>query len=174
MGQIIFITGGTRSGKSGYAQSRAEVYPGELLYIATAEARDSEMEARVAQHKQERGERWRTLEEPLALAERTPQAAEGCSALMLDCLTLWLSNLLEKHTDDDVAIMVAAEHLIKSLQGLSADVFVVSNELGSGVVPENALTRRFRDLHGLLNQKFAQAADEAWLVVAGLPMKLKP
>ena len=174
MGQIIFITGGTRSGKSDYAQSRAEVYPGELLYIATAEARDSEMEARVAQHKQERGERWRTLEEPLALAERTPQAAEGCAALLLDCLTLWLSNLLEKHTDDDVAIMAAAEHLIKSLQGLSADVFVVSNELGSGVVPENALTRRFRDLHGLLNQKFAQAADEAWLVVAGLPMKLKP
>ncbi len=174
MGQIIFITGGTRSGKSSYAQTRVEAYPGELLYVATAEARDAEMAARVEEHKNARGERWRSLEEPLALAECLPAAADGCAALLLDCLTLWLSNLLEVHADDDAAIMAAAEQLIPLLQSLPADVFVVSNELGSGVVPENGLARRFRDLHGLLNQQFANAADEAWLVVAGLPLKLKP
>ena len=172
MGQIIFITGGTRSGKSRYAQTRVEAYPGKLLYVATAEARDAEMAARVARHQEERGERWRSLEEPLFLAERLPQAADDCAAVLLDCLTLWLSNLLETHTDDDAAIMQAADQLIPILKNLSADVYVVSNELGCGVVPENALARRFRDLHGLLNQKFAQAADEAWLVVAGLPLKL--
>ena len=142
--------------------------------IATAEARDAEMAARVAQHKAARGERWRILEEPLALAERLPQAVDGCTALLLDCLTLWLSNLLEVHADDDAAVMVEAEQLITVLHNLPVDVFVVSNELGSGVVPENGLARRFRDLHGLLNQKFANTADEAWLVVAGLPLKLKP
>ena len=174
MGKIVFVTGGTRSGKSSYAQTRVEAYPGELLYVATAEARDAEMAARVAQHKNARGERWRSLEEPLALAERLPQAVDGCSALLLDCLTLWLSNLFEAYADDEAAVMVAAERLITVLHALPADIFVVSNELGSGVVPENGLARRFRDLHGLLNQKFADAADEAWLMVAGLPLKLKP
>ena len=174
MGQLVFVTGGTRSGKSRYAQSRVEAYPGDLLYVATAEARDAEMTARVEKHKNERGERWRNLEEPLSLSERLPQATTGCSALLLDCLTLWLSNLIETHADDDAAIMQAFDVLLTDLRSLSTDAFVVSNELGSGVVPDNALARRFRDLHGLMNQKFAQAADEAWLVVAGLPLKLKP
>jgi adenosylcobinamide kinase/adenosylcobinamide-phosphate guanylyltransferase len=174
MGKIIFITGGARSGKSGYAQKRVETYPGDLLYVATAEARDDEMAARVAQHQKERGERWRSLEEPLELTKLLPAAIDGCSAVLIDCLTLWLSNLIEAHGDDDVAIMAAADSLLTALGELDVDLFVVSNELGNGVVPENRLARRFRDLHGLLNQKFAQAADEAWLVVAGLPLKLKP
>ena len=174
MGQLVFVTGGTRSGKSRYAQSRVEAYPGDLLYVATAEARDAEMTQRVEKHKNERGERWRSLEEPLFLAERLPQATAGCAAILLDCLTLWLSNLTETHADDDAAIMHAVDSLITVLRSLPTAVFVVSNELGNGVVPDNALARRFRDLHGLMNQKFAQAADEAWLVVAGLPLVLKP
>jgi len=174
MGRLVLITGGARSGKSGYAQKRVEAYPGNLLYVATAEARDEEMAARVAQHRSERGARWSSLEEPLLLAERLPLAARGCAAVLLDCLTLWLSNLMEAHGDDDVAIMAAVDALVTRLRDLDVDLYVVSNELGSGVVPENRLARRFRDLHGLLNQKFAQAADEAWLVVAGLPLKLKP
>jgi len=173
MGRIVFVTGGARSGKSGYAQSRAEACPGELLYVATAEARDAEMAARVALHQAQRGERWRSLEEPLDLAAAVPSAAEGCAALLLDCLTLWLSNLIEAYGDDEAAILDAAGRLLGSLQSLAADVFIVSNELGGGVVPEHALARRFRDLHGLLNQIFAGAADEAWLVVAGLPLQLK-
>ena len=174
MGKIVFVTGGTRSGKSGYAQTLVEAYPGDLLYVATAEARDDEMAARVLQHQQERGERWRSLEEPLALTEKLPTATTGCTAVLIDCLTLWLSNLIELHGDDDVMIMATADRLIAVIRDLEADLYVVSNELGSGVVPENRLARYFRDLHGLLNQKFAQAADEAWLVVAGLPLKLKP
>ncbi|MBE0500533.1 MAG: bifunctional adenosylcobinamide kinase/adenosylcobinamide-phosphate guanylyltransferase [Desulfuromonadales bacterium] len=174
MGRLVLITGGARSGKSGYAQKRVEAYPGNLLYVATAEARDEEMAARVAQHRSERGARWSSLEEPLLLAERLPLAARGCAAVLLDCLTLWLSNLMEAHGANDAAIMAAVDALVTRLRDLDVDLYVVSNELGSGVVPENRLARRFRDLHGLLNQKFAQAADEAWLVVAGLPLKLKP
>ncbi len=174
MGRLVLITGGARSGKSGYAQKRVEAYSGNLLYVATAEARDEEMAARVAQHQSERGARWSSLEEPLLLAERLPLASRECAAVLLDCLTLWLSNLMEAHGDDDAAIMAAVDALVARLRDLDVDLYVVSNELGSGVVPENRLARRFRDLHGLLNQKFAQAADEAWLVVAGLPLKLKP
>ena len=174
MGKIVFVTGGARSGKSSYAQMRVEAYPGDLLYVATAEARDEEMVARVVRHQNERGERWRSLEEPLALAEKLPAATVGCTAVLIDCLTLWLSNLIEVHGDDEQVIMAVAEELVTTLADLDADLYVVSNELGGGVVPENRLARRFRDLHGLLNQKFAQAADEAWLVVSGLPLKLKP
>ena len=173
MGQIVFVTGGTRSGKSDYAQQRVEGYPGGLLYVATAESRDDEMADRIARHQEARGNRWQCLEEPLDLSGRLPEAATGCGAVLLDCLTLWLSNLMETYDEDNDAIQDAADRLLAVLRKLDADVFVISNELGSGVVPENRLARRFRDLHGLLNQRFAQAADEAWLVVAGLPLQLK-
>lgn len=173
MGKIVFVTGGARSGKSGYAESRVEATPGDLLYVATAEARDEEMAVRVEQHRQRRGERWRCLEEPLDLEGRLSGAADGCCGLLLDCLTLWLSNLIEAHGDDEELIMASTDRLIETLRQLKADAYVVGNELGSGVVPEHRLARRFRDLHGLLNQRFAAAADEAWLVVAGLPLQLK-
>ena len=146
---------------------------GGLLYVATAESRDDEMADRIARHQEARGNRWQCLEEPLDLSGRLPEAATGCGAVLLDCLTLWLSNLMETYDEDNDAIQDAADRLLAVLRKLDADVFVISNELGSGVVPENRLARRFRDLHGLLNQRFAQAADEAWLVVAGLPLQLK-
>ena len=112
MARIVFITGGARSGKSGYAQKRAEQHDGKLLYVATAEVRDTEMADRVEKHQEARGERWRSLEEPIALADRVPAATEGCSTVLIDCLTLWLSNLLERYGDDDQTIDLAATELI--------------------------------------------------------------
>jgi len=172
MGRLVFVTGGARSGKSGYAQGRAESHGGELLYVATAAIGDDEMAARVEKHRQVRGERWRTLELGTDLAALTTAAA-GCAALLFDCLTLWLSARLED-IDTDAELDAQAERLLEALSALPLPVYVVGNELGNGIVPENALARRFRDLHGLLNQRFAAAADEAWLVVAGLPLQLKP
>ncbi len=173
MGQIVYITGGARSGKSSYAQKRAEEHDGALLYVATAEVRDREMVERVERHQAERGERWHSLEEPVALAEKMPAAADGCSAVLLDCLTLWLNNMLEKFGNKEEDISQHAAGLIAALKQLDATIYIVSNEVGSGIVPENHLARSFRDLAGLLNQQFAAAADEAWLVVSGMPLKLK-
>jgi adenosylcobinamide kinase / adenosylcobinamide-phosphate guanylyltransferase len=173
MAELIFITGGTRSGKSGYAQRRAEAHPGPLLYVATAAAGDAEMTARIARHRTAREGRWETLEEPLALGERLPAAAAGKGAVLIDCLTLWLTNLFFQHREEPAPVLAAASALVESLPRIAAPVYLVSNELGSGVVPENRLARRFRDLAGEVNQLLAAAANEAWLVVAGLPLRLK-
>jgi len=173
MGRVVYITGGARSGKSAFAQTQAEACPGRLLYLATAGVQDAEMAERVEKHRQTRGERWETLEEPLALAERLPPAAAGVGAVLFDCVTLWLSNLLLQHGEDEAAIRAAVERLIDLLPALPAPLFIVSNELGSGIVPANRLARQFRDLAGEVNQRLATAADEAWLVVSGLPLRLK-
>jgi len=173
MGRLIFVTGGARSGKSGFAQQQAESHDGALLYVATAAIGDDEMAERVKKHRQVRGERWRTLEAGVDLVERLPAAADGCAALLFDCLTLWLAARIEQ-IDDDAALAAEADELLAALKTLPLPVYLVANELGSGIVPENALARRFRDLHGLLNQHCAAAADQAYLVVAGLPLKLKP
>ncbi len=172
MARIVYVSGGARSGKSGYAQKRAEEHAGALLYVATAEVRDAEMAERVDRHRLARDARWRSLEEPLDLAGKIPPAAGGCEAILVDCLTLWLSNLLER-TGDGLEITDEANRLIAALRQLDAAVYIVSNEVGSGIVPENRLARCFRDLAGLLNQQFAAAADEAWMVVSGLPLRLK-
>jgi adenosylcobinamide kinase/adenosylcobinamide-phosphate guanylyltransferase len=173
MARLIFITGGARSGKSSYAQHRCEELPGELLYVATSTVGDEEMAERVRLHQQVRGERWSTLEEPLQLSGRIGAAAAGKSAVMLDCLTLWLSNQLFAEDEKSEPVLQQSERLLQSLQELSVPVFVVSNELGSGIVPDNRLARLFRDLAGTVNQRFAAAATEAWLVASGLPLRLK-
>ena len=173
MGHLVYVTGGARSGKSSYAQKRAEEHEGALLYVATAEVRDAEMAERVEKHQLARGDRWQSLEEPIALAEKIPAATGNCSAILVDCLTLWLSNLLEVHGEDHEKITDAATGLLQALGGIDATIYIVSNEVGSGIVPENRLARVFRDLAGQVNQQFAEAADEAWLVVSGMPLKLK-
>lgn len=173
MGRLVFVTGGARSGKSRFAQSLAEICPGPLLYVATAEVRDTEMAARVASHRSARGDRWRVLEEPLALAERLPDAATGVGVVLIDCLTLWLTNLLLQHREDPAPALAETERLALLLPALPSSVILVANEVGAGIVPENRLARIFRDLAGEANQRLAAAADEAWLVVAGLPVKLK-
>ncbi|PLX92881.1 MAG: bifunctional adenosylcobinamide kinase/adenosylcobinamide-phosphate guanylyltransferase [Desulfuromonas sp.] len=173
MGRLIYVTGGARSGKSRFAQQLAEQQPGDLLYIAPAQVLDPEMADRVEQHRLARGERWTLLEEPLQLAERLAQIADGKSALLLDCVTIWLSNLFFHFDEEQELIIAAVERLTSLVDSLPAPLYMVSNEVGSGIVPENAMARSFRDLAGAVNQQLATAADEAWLVVSGLPLRLK-
>ena len=165
---IILITGGARSGKSLRAETRALSFPGRPVYIATAEALDAEMRARIARHQARRGNDWIEREAPLALVEAL-DATDGGGARLVDCLTLWLSNLM--HADRDCA--QEAAHLADALARQSSPVVLVTNEVGLGIVPDNALARAFRDAAGILNQTIARVADEAEFVVAGLPMKLK-
>jgi adenosylcobinamide kinase/adenosylcobinamide-phosphate guanylyltransferase len=173
MGQMIFITGGARSGKSSFAQQRAEQHRGDLLYIAPAEAEDDEMLQRVRLHQETRGERWHLLEEPLWLADKLTLAAAGKGALLLDCVTLWVSNLFFHFDEKQGPILAEVDRFFELAWQLEEPFYLVSNELGSGVVPENRMARHFRDLAGIVNQRLAAAADEAWLVVSGLPLQLK-
>ncbi len=173
MSRLVFVTGGARSGKSRFAQALAERFEGELLYVATAGIGDAEMAERVRRHRADRGERWRTLEEPLEIALRLPQQAAGKGGVLLDCVTLWVSNLLFHHGEEPAAVLSAADELIAALRQVEAPVILVTNEVGDGIVPENPLARLFRDVAGEVNQRLAAASEEAWLVVAGLPVKLK-
>lgn len=168
---FVFIVGGARSGKSAYALGRASICPGRKVYIATAQALDSEMSARIQAHRVERGEGWDTIEEPLDVASAIAALGAG-SAIVIDCLTLWLSNLLHSGMDDE-KIKEAIDSLAAACVGSPSVVIAVSNEVGLGLVPENPLARRFRDLSGWMNQKMALAAKEAWFVASGLPLKLK-
>ena len=161
------MLGGARSGKSRYAESLVMALPSPWLYVATAEARDSEMAARVAVHQGRRGPSWTTVETPRDIAGAL--AANANTPALVDCLTLWLSNVLLADADVDAEI----EHLDGALARTAAPVVLVANEVGSGIVPDNALGRRFRDLQGLLNQRMAARVDRVFLVVAGLPLTLK-
>jgi adenosylcobinamide kinase/adenosylcobinamide-phosphate guanylyltransferase len=173
--EVVFVTGGARSGKSRYAQTLAEAWAdgGEarLLYIATAEIRDAEMRERVAKHRADRGPRWDSLEEPLDLPRALGRAVAYRGAL-LDCLTLWTSNLLEAHPSQK-ALDQAVERFLAALEAFPGRLCVVTNEVGSGIVPANALSRRFRDAAGTINQEVAARATEAHLVVSGLALRLK-
>lgn len=163
------ILGGARSGKSTYAEGLAEAHDGPLVYIATAQAYDGEMTARIAAHVARRGPAWQTLEEPIELAGAIAEAATPGSFVLVDCLTLWLNNLLLGEHD----IAAHTDRLLASLAASEATLALVSNEVGLGIVPENALARRFRDEAGILNQNVAEAADRVVLVTAGLPLQLK-
>ncbi|KMS52897.1 adenosylcobinamide kinase [Novosphingobium barchaimii LL02] len=169
MSGALFVLGGARSGKSRYAQARVESHPGTLAYIATAQAFDAEMEHRIARHQDDRDARWTTLEEPLALAGAIDRAAETAGAVLVDCLTLWLSNLMlaDMPLDEPVAALGDA------LRRCQCPLVLVSNEVGLSIVPENALARRFRDEAGRLNQTIAALAHEVQFIAAGLPLRLK-
>lgn len=167
---LTFILGGARSGKSGHARALAESAAGDggLVMIATAEALDEEMAARIARHRGERGSAWTTVEAPFELAKAVGGLSAGDVAVV-DCLTLWLSNLMVGEAD----IRAAVAELAATLAASPARLFVVSNEVGQGIVPENALARRFRDEAGWMNQAVAATADRVVLVTAGLPLTLK-
>ncbi len=157
---VVLVGGGARSGKSRWALDRARKRGGRLVYVATAEALDDEMSARIAKHRAERGNEFINVEEPLDLA-RAIRSAEG-DAIVVDCLTLWLSN---GRGDVDGTIAAAKEQ--------SADVIFVTNEVGCGIVPDNALAREFRDRAGFVNQRFAEAADEVFWMIFGQPLRVK-
>jgi adenosylcobinamide kinase / adenosylcobinamide-phosphate guanylyltransferase len=165
--RLTLVLGGARSGKSRYAESLVTALPAPWIYVATAEARDAEMAERIAAHQARRGAGWRTLETPRdVVGART---AHGTTPLLVDCLTLWLANALLASADVDAEI----ERLEAALEQASAPLVLVANEVGFGIVPDNALGRRFRDLQGLLNQRIAARADRVVLVVAGLPLTIK-
>jgi|ERR1700733_192213 len=165
--KITLVLGGARSGKSRYAESLITALPPPWSYIATAEPGDAEMTARIAAHRSLRSSQWRTIETPRDLAA----VLKSCRTVpaLVDCLTLWLSNLMLGDADIDAEIA----QLEDVLSAAEAPVVLVANEVGSGIVPDHPLGRRFRDLQGLLNQRMAARADRVVLVVAGLPLALK-
>jgi len=167
---VIFYVGGARSGKSRLAQARAESLPGEPVYLATAQALDTEMHQRIARHRADRDPRWRTVEVPLALPQALRTHDGAGRILLVDCLTLWLSNLMLAGHD----LPAARCALIEALACAEATLILVANEVGLGIVPDNALARAFRDEAGHLNQAVAAAADEVDFVAAGLALVMKP
>ena len=169
--EIIVITGGARSGKSHYAEQRAIEMGDRRLYVATAEARDEEMAQRIAEHRKRRGNQWRTIEEPLELTQALVAQRGKTDCALVDCLTLWISNLLIRH--DDKYASQKVEEMIEKLPQLNFHLVFVTNEVGSGIVPDNLLARKFRDLTGWTNQRMAQAANEVILMVAGIPVIAK-
>jgi adenosylcobinamide kinase / adenosylcobinamide-phosphate guanylyltransferase len=166
-GRLTFVLGGARSGKSRYAESLIMAQPPPWIYVATAEALDDEMAARVAEHRARRDGRWRTIEAPRDLAGSLGSVSTG--SILVDCLTLWLSNQLLAGADNEAEV----DRLEAALTGLQGQLVLVANEVGLGIVPDNALARRFRDLQGRLNQRIAARADQVVLMVAGLPLIVK-
>lgn len=168
---VTLVGGGARSGKSAFAQRRCEERGGLAVFVATGEARDDEMRDRIRRHQADRGERWRTVEEPLDLVGVLEREALQQEPVLVDCLTLWLSNVLldpERNAQEEI------ERLTALLEGWGGpELTLITNEVGLGIVPENALAREFRDLAGRLNQAVARAADEVWWIVFGLPLKIK-
>jgi len=167
-GLVTLVLGGARSGKSRYAEWLIGTYPKPWVYVATAQARDDEMAERIAAHRARRDLGWQTVEAPHAIAEAIEAATAG-SAILVDCLTLWLSNLMEG--DFDVAAQTA--RLQQALSRRVGPVVLVSNEVGLGIVPDNALVRRFRDLQGTLNQTLAARSSRVIMMVAGIPVAVK-
>jgi len=191
MSNVIYVTGGARSGKSSFALQLAARYANRV-FLATAEPFDDEMQWRISKHQQERGEQFTTVEEALYLDQALGKLPAGTEVVLLDCLTVWAGNLMHyfepsvsdrlPHTDLELVhgkekgeweIDRQIELFLDVLRHPPCDIILVSNEVGMGIVPENAMARRFRDRAGIINQKVASIATEAWMLCSGLPLKLK-
>jgi len=170
--KLYLITGGARSGKSSFAEKLALDMSGKRAYIATAQALDAEMSDRIAKHKINRGNSWDTFEEPLAVAELLQKLTNQYQIVLLDCLTLWLSNIMA-HTEGDEAVAIHSDELVKAVKDFGGVCIVVSNEVGLGIVPDNPLARKYRDFAGILNQKVAKVSDEVYFTASGIPLKIK-
>jgi adenosylcobinamide kinase/adenosylcobinamide-phosphate guanylyltransferase len=167
--RLTFVLGGARSGKSRYAEGLVMDCAPPWVYVATAEAYDDEMTVRIAEHRHRRDGRWRTVEAPVDLPAAIIAHAREGQAVLIDCLTLWLSNVMLAGRDS----VAEQQRLIAALSDASGPVVVVSNEVGFGIVPDNALARKFRDAQGRVNMQVAAIADRAVLIAAGLPLILK-
>jgi len=184
--RLIFILGGARSGKSAYALKLAESIPGEKVYLATAQALDEEMRERIKRHKKERGNNWTTIEEPINVVDvikknETPPLNPSFSkwgqggisgkynVILLDCLTLWISNLMHRKT----GVRRSIDKFVSTCKRSKANIIIVSNEVGLGIVPENHLAREFRDIVGYTNQRIAEVSDEVYFMTAGIPMRVR-
>ena len=176
--ELIFILGGARSGKSSFALKLAESIKGKRLYIAAAEALDMEMEERIKKHKKERANNWDAIEEPIKIADIIKKNKKY-GVILLDCLTLWVSNLMhiEARSKGQGArggrTLQKITDLISACKKAKASIIIVSNEVGLGIVPDNPLARQFRDIAGFANQKIADAAGEVYFMVSGIPLKIK-
>ena len=166
---VTLVLGGARSGKSRFAESLIAATPGPWIYLATGEAGDAEMAARIRHHRERRGEGWITIEETLDLPGALPRAAGEGRAILVDCLTLWVSNLMAASRD----VKPETERLIAALPQVAAPIIFVANEVGLGIVPDIALARAFRDEAGRVNQAVAAAANRVCFIAAGLPLVMK-
>lgn len=171
---ITFVIGGCRSGKSDYTLAEAnKITAGSKYFIATSVPTDTEMEERVQKHQQERGREWLTIEEPVEIHKTIETCGKDAGVILVDCLTLWVSNLMVNAYDAE-QIDCAIAKLEKSLEKSPCPVFLVSNEVGLGIVPENKLARQFRDYAGLVNRRIAQTAGRVVMTVAGIDVQIKP
>lgn len=173
MSRTILITGGARSGKSRLAEEMAVACGDPLLYLATGSAGDTEMAERIARHRERRGTAWQTIEEPLDLVGVLQGHDGWFRGVLVDCITLWLTNLLFHHDENSAPVLAEVRRLAALLPTLQTPVILVTNEVGLGIVPENRLARQFRDLTGEANEILAAAADEVHVTFCGLPLKLK-
>ena len=185
MGRIILVTGGARSGKSGHAERLAAAKGGAIAYIATARALDSEMEDRIARHQAQRPPTWQTFEAQLAPSVVVEAEGGRYDCLLLDCLTVLVTNRILAHEVDwetaspdqvaaiEINVLAEIEALITAAAAIPATLIAVTNEVGFGIVPDNLLARRFRDIAGRINQRLAAASSEVWLVISGVEMKIK-
>lgn len=169
---VILLGGGARSGKSAFGLRYVQERFAGGVFVATGEAGDQEMADRIARHRDERGPFWRTVEEPVDLAGALEREAAGSAPILVDCLTLWLSNILLAPAVDEEAEVARLQSLLDRWQG--PPLILITNEVGCGIVPMHELSRRFRDLAGTMNQRFAAAADEVYWVVFGQPLRIKP
>jgi adenosylcobinamide kinase/adenosylcobinamide-phosphate guanylyltransferase len=161
---LTLVTGGCRSGEAA----------GPRAFLATAQPLDEEMEARILKHKRRRGAGWRLIEEPVRVPEAIEEGFKTCRTVILDCVTLWISNLLcAEHIRSEEEAFVKAEALLAAARKAPGDIIVITNEVGSGIVPANRLSRLFRDCAGRVNQTLARAADAVWLLVSGIPVPLR-
>jgi len=172
LSQNTFIIGGCRSGKSAHAQALAEAIEGKKLYLATCVPNDEEMVERVRLHREQRGEEWETLEEPVELAKAITDRSKHYSVILVDCLTLWASNILLSPGGQS-ELEKSCLALVNSLEAAQCSVILVSNEVGAGIVPENELARLYRDEAGRINQQIAAAVDRVIWMVAGIPVEIK-
>ncbi|MEW6409891.1 MAG: bifunctional adenosylcobinamide kinase/adenosylcobinamide-phosphate guanylyltransferase [Nitrospirota bacterium] len=170
--RLIFITGGVRSGKSEYAMSMAEVIDGRKAFIATAESLDDEMAERIKRHRERRNQSWDTYEAPLDMYSTLRDISENYSVILIDCITLWLSNLILSGKNAD-NIFIIVDEFLRIIATCNSTVIVVSNEVGWGIVPDNRIAREFRDTAGRVNQMIASAADSVYMVISGIPLRLK-
>jgi adenosylcobinamide kinase/adenosylcobinamide-phosphate guanylyltransferase len=170
--KMILITGGCRSGKSRFALDYANQYFSKKLYLATCEALDEEMAQRIEHHKKMRSPEWQTIEEPIEIVNKIRRYGDEVDVILLDCITLWLSNLLMRRKND-LEIMEEVSRLIDTMKEKRTSFILVSNEVGLGIVPVDPLSRRFRDLSGMVNQRIAEAAQTVIFMVSGIPVFLK-
>jgi adenosylcobinamide kinase/adenosylcobinamide-phosphate guanylyltransferase len=170
--KIVFVTGGVRSGKSRFALDYANQHFSKKLFLATCEALDEEMARRVEDHQKRRGPEWLTIEEPIKVVDKIKPYGDEVEVILIDCITLWLSNLL-MGLESDSRIMEEVDRLSEAMKKSPSSFIIVSNEVGMGIVPIDSLGRRFRDLSGMANQKMAELAERVILMVSGIPIFLK-